>query len=115
MALVKLRETVALSHENLFGLAATIEVERHRRTNPGVPDWLAAEYHDAWNALLLYALNELRASDEPDLLQSAAAVACLAKGLISVGAVLWYQDRDTLAEYLEERLSWTDLYVNKAR
>lgn len=98
-----------------FGLTATIEVERHRRTNPDVPDWLTTDYRDAWNALLQYALKALRASDEPELIQYAASVVCLAKGLIGLGAVLRYHDYDTLAEYCEERLSWTDLYLTKAR
>src|SRR5881397_662960 len=33
---------------NLYALAATIEVERHRRSNPPIPDWLVADYEQAW-------------------------------------------------------------------
>ena len=41
---------------NFYGLVATIEVERHRKGNPTIPDWLKDDY----NAALA------KASSEPD-------------------------------------------------
>jgi hypothetical protein len=114
VALARLRESTVLRSDQLFGLVSTIEVERHRRTNPPVPDWLMADYADAWRILLECALGEVKSSTDPQVLQSALAVVGLAKGLIAVGALLWYHDQSTLREYLEEHLAWTDLYARKA-
>ncbi len=36
---------------NLFALAATIEVERHRKTNPPLPEWLRVDYEKAWQQM----------------------------------------------------------------
>ena len=114
VVLAKIRETASLSSEHLFSLVSTIEVERHRRTNPQIPQWLAEEYQDAWRVLLEFALGELRVNGNPEVIQSALAVVALAKGLGTVGALLWYHDESTLREYLEERLEWSDLYASKA-
>jgi hypothetical protein len=113
VALVQMRAAIALSSGHFFGLTSTIEVQRRRRTNPDVPEWLAADYRDAWSELLHYASKELEAGNDPEVLQSAAAVMCLAKGLIVLGTVVWYHDQGTLLEYLEERLAWTELYAKR--
>lgn len=31
-------------------------------------------------------------------------------GLTAIGAVIWYHDEGTLKEFLDERLSWTEMY-----
>ena len=84
VALVEMCETTMLSDADLFGLVSTIEIERPRRTNPEVPEWLASDY---------------RVRGE--------VVVCLAKGLPAFGAVLRYHDQHTRSEYLDERLAWT--------
>ena len=112
--LARIHESTRLSTANLFALVATIEVERHRRTNPPVPEWLKADYQDAWLKLRGAALSELEESSSPDALQFAAAVALLSKGLDQLGALVWYQDASTLQEYLDDHLAWTELYSEKA-
>jgi hypothetical protein len=59
------------------------------------------------------ALGELKSSSDRQVLQSSLAVVGLAKGLVAVGAVLWYHDESTLRDYLEEHLAWTELYASK--
>lgn len=113
--LAELRATGKPSLPNLYALVATIEVERHRKANPPLPEWLASAYSDAWRTFLEFALSDLKASTEPQTVQSALAVAALAKGLLEVGALLWYHDADTLEEFLNERLAWSELYAAKAR
>ena len=112
--LTKIRATQELPSDHLLGLASTIEVERHRRTNPPMPPWLVAEYRGAWQALLEVALEELKVNNDPQIVQVALAAVALAKGLRAVGAAVWYHDDGTLIEYLDERLDWTQLYENKA-
>jgi hypothetical protein len=112
VALVEMCETTMLPDAHLFGLVSTIEIERRRRTNPEVAEWLASDYRSAWQALLPHALRALKASTDPEALQSAMVVVCLAKGLTALGAVLWYHDQSTLSEYLDERLAWTELYAD---
>ena len=111
--LAGINESTRLSTANLFALVATIEVERHRRTNPPVPEWLKTDYRDAWLALRRAALRELEESTSPDVLQFASAVVLLSKGLDRLGALVWYQDASTLQEYLDDHLAWTELYSRK--
>jgi len=110
--LAKIRESTVLPSEQLFGLVSTIEVERHRRSNPPVPDWLVQDYADAWRALLEFAFRDLKASDDPGALQSALAVVALARGQTALGTLVWYHDAETLEEYLNEHLAWTELYTS---
>lgn len=99
-----------LSRANLFALAATVEVERGRRTNPPLPDWLEADYQRAWRELRHAALRELEHSTDAGVLQYAAAVVLLSKGLDRLGALVWYHDDSTLREFLDQHLAWTTLY-----
>jgi hypothetical protein len=60
------------------------------------------------------APDELKCSNDPQVLQLALAVLALARGLLALGTVLWYHDESTLREQLEEHLAWTELYASKA-
>src|ERR1700694_1098591 len=42
--LADIHQSKLVTDWNLFSLAALIEVERHRRTNPPLPDWLLGDY-----------------------------------------------------------------------
>lgn len=109
-ALAGIHGATGLSTANLFALAATVEVERRRRTNPPLPDWLEADYHQAWRDLRHAALRELEHNTEAQTLQHATAVVLLSKGLDQLGALVWYHDDSTLREFLDERLAWTEWY-----
>ena len=95
---------------NCFALCATIEVERHRRGNPPVPDWLSAEYRGAWQQLLPLALAEARSTTDPAELRQLLAVIALAQGELRLGALLSGLSDDELHEILEERAAWSSLY-----
>ena len=73
---------IAMSGEDLgaflFGLAATIEVERHRKTNPPLPGWLEREYRTAWKHLAELAIQTLR--EPPDAGTFLVAIAEVALG-----------------------------------
>ena len=59
-ALVDLYSSGRQSDWNLFSLSATIEIERHRKSNPPLPHWLSEDYERAWRKLAELALTKLR-------------------------------------------------------
>ena len=97
---------------NLFALAATIEVERHRKINPPIPDWLFDDYKRAWRQLVETALTSLRSNADKDLVQSALAVVALGHHAVKLGALINYLDPSELDEMLNDKIGWRDLYTD---
>jgi hypothetical protein len=95
---------------NLYALAATIEVERFRKSNPPVPTWLDLDYRRAWTDLANLALEDLRSSDDRQRIRTALAVVALARHQTKLGAFLAYLDDSELSELIEDRLAWSELY-----
>jgi hypothetical protein len=95
---------------NLFALAAAIEVERHRLTNPELPDWLRHDYEQAWAKLGELATDTLQSRVDSTMLQAALAVTALAQKDLKLGALIIHLDRSELDEVLEQRCSWDKLY-----
>ena len=95
---------------NLYALAATIEVERHRRANPELPAWLAPAYAEAWGALVRLALSDLAGATDPLVARSALSVVALGRGALRLGAFLATADDAEIDAHLEEDLSWGELY-----
>lgn len=95
---------------NLYSLVSTIEIERHRKTNPPVPDWIAESYFGAWEELLALALGDLREVRDPLTLRSILGAVALARGDLKLGALLAYSDESEVAELLEQRDAWSELY-----
>lgn len=114
-ALARLRRTHLLAPNHFYGLAATIEVERQRRSNPPVPEWLVHEYFGAWADLVEFALSDLRAATDAGTVQQALAVVAIGKGLLKLGAMIVHQDGGTLEEYLDAHMAWSELYRNSPR
>ena len=109
-ALVDIQRRTGSLGWNFFALVGTIEVERHRKNNPPVPEWLSDAYRTAWHELLPLALEQLNRRPDPLTLQSALAVAALSKGWLKMGALLLHLDKSELDELIEERLAWSELY-----
>jgi hypothetical protein len=107
--LVRISERIG-TNWNLYALAATIEIERHRKTNPSCPDWAEAPYSQAWSKLVMLALRDLANARDPLLIRSALAVVALGRGDLKLGSVLSYMDDSELTEYADDRLSWSVLY-----
>ena len=96
---------------NLYGLVGLIEIERHRKSNPPIPDWLSADYFAAWGDLEKLALRDLVDASERELIQTALAVIAIARGQLRLGAFLSWLDESELAELAEDKLAWSKLYV----
>jgi len=95
---------------NLYALLSTIEIERHRKTNPPIPSWLIEEYEQAWQNLLQLGLMDLQKTTDPLLIRSILGTIALARGNRKLGALLIELDTSEIDELLEERLAWSDFY-----
>ena len=95
---------------NFYSLVATIEAERHARDNPAIPNWLVDEYRSAWAELLSLALDELRTTRDPYVVQTGLAVISLAKGLTKLGFLISGLDESELDEFLDESAAWQEHY-----
>ena len=108
--LVRIAEASRTREWNVYGLLSTIEVERHRKSNPPVPGWLEADYRAAWQKLLELALADLRDGRDALTARSALGAVALAKGYLKLGAWLAFADESEIDEDLEEKAAWSDLY-----
>ena len=109
-ALVDLYSSGRQPDWNLFSLSATIEIERHRKSNPPLPQWLSDDYQRAWRKLAQLAIAKLRFDAiDSNMLQSALAVLAIASGGLKLGAMINHLDSSELDEILEQYLGWPEL------
>jgi len=66
---------------NAFALAALIEECRLEPRNPPLPDWLSADYRQAWTRLFQLALAKLPDASDETLINSLMTVLATHKGL----------------------------------
>lgn len=109
--LVRIAQSQTPLNSNAYALAATVEIERHRKNNPALPDWLAASYHRAWEQLLSLALRDLATPNETNSPQSALVVVALSHHQLKLGALLNHLDDSELDELTETTLAWAELYT----
>jgi hypothetical protein len=95
---------------NVYSLASTIEVERHRKSNPPVPDWLAGAYQAAWDNLLELAVDDIRRAQDRLMFRSILGAVALAKGDLKLGALIAYSDESEIDEILERYDAWSALF-----
>ena len=95
---------------NLYGLIATIEVERYRKSNPELPGWIADAYFEALTKTKAMALEDLETTQDRLVMQTALAIVALASGDRERGALLNHLDTSEVFELLDERMSWGALY-----
>jgi hypothetical protein len=108
--IVRICETRRDRDWNLYALAATIEIERHRKENPPLPAWLAPSYKTAWDCLVKLALADLAGKPDKLTLRSALSVVALGRGDLKLGALLSNSDTNEIEAYVEEHLAWSSLY-----
>ena len=94
-----------------YGLVATIEIERHRKSNPALPDWLVEPYMQAIKALAELGVAELSQTQDPLLIQCILGFLALAQGHIKLGALVCNIDQSEIEEIVEERLAWSSIYA----
>ena len=109
--LVRIAQNAAIRNWNAYALIALIEIERHRKTNPSLPDWLRPDYEAAWRDIASLALNDLGTSGDALMIQSALSVVAIARGQLKLGALLSHFDDSEVDELAEEKLAWSELYA----
>jgi hypothetical protein len=110
--LVRIGKSLPSRNWNLYGLVSTIEIERHRKSNPPLPDWTKESYHAAWHNLLEVALVDLKKTNDAETIRSILGVIALAKGELELGALIAHSDLSEITEILEDRAAWSELYVH---
>lgn len=110
--LVRISESRGKSDWNLYALAATIEIERHRKINPPLPDWLSSSYRVAWENLVQLALSDLGGKPDELTLRSALSVVALGRGDLKLGSLLNFSESAEIAAFVEENLAWSSLYID---
>jgi hypothetical protein len=86
---------------NPYALIATIEIERHRKSNPPIPDWLLPSYSAAWNDLLDIALRDYGKTSNPETARVILGVLALCKGLREIGTIASQFDESEIKEIFE--------------
>jgi len=113
--IVSIAAAAATRDWNFYGLLATIEVDRHRKSNPALPAWLKADYASAWVQASALALTDLRLEADSTSVQAILSVVALAKGELKLGAMLSNLDASELEELLEDQLAWSETYEGQGR
>lgn len=108
--LVRICSARATRDWNLYSLVSTIEVERHRKSNPPLPEWLRGDYQGALRDLLALGLKDLAAVEDALTLRSILGAVALAKGALQLGAWIAFADESEIQELLEDRQGWSELY-----
>lgn len=109
--MVRIARAAALRDWNVYALVALIEIERHRKKNAPLPDWIRPDYETAWRDICALALKDLAADADPFTVQSALSVVAIARGQLKLGALLCHFDESEVAELSEEKLAWSQLYA----
>jgi hypothetical protein len=95
---------------NLYALVSTIEIERHRKSNPNLPHWLEASYFEAWDVLLELGIADLQKTKDEITIRAILGTLALSKGMTKLGALISTLDESEIAEYIDEHLAWSELY-----
>jgi hypothetical protein len=108
--LVRIARSLPQRDYNFYGLVSTIEIERHRKSNPPLPDWLEASYRAAWREVLHLALTDLRTAEDRETIRITLGAVLLSKSDLRLGTIVSRIDDGQIDEYLEEYEAWSELY-----
>lgn len=108
--LVRIAKSLPRRDWRFYGLVSTIEIERHRKSNPPIPNWLAPAYADAIRDLLELGIKDLPQADNRDTVRSILGAITLAKGELKLGALISHSDDSEIDEILDQYEAWSELY-----
>lgn len=113
--LVRIAAAATQRSWNFYALVSAIEVERHRKSNPPVPGWLADDYFAAMRGMQSLALSDLPLRDDALTVQAILAALALCRRQAKLGALLSSLDQSELDELVDEQLAWDELYEPNGR
>lgn len=108
--LVRIAATQMQRSWKFYALVSTIEIERHRNSNPPVPAWLSDDYFVAMRGMQNLALIDLPTRDDALTVQAILAALALCGGQAKLGALILSLDESELNELVKEQLAWDELY-----
>jgi hypothetical protein len=108
--LVRIAKSLPCRDWNFYGLVSTIEIERHRKSNPPIPTWLAPAYADAIRRFLELAIRDLPHVDNRDTVRSILGAIALGKGELKLGALISRSDDSEINDILNQYEAWSELY-----
>jgi hypothetical protein len=97
-ALIEICTKRAIVDWNLFSLAGIIEVCRRGPYSPEIPDWLASDYHQAWERLFELGLSTIRTAQDEIAIRSILGVLALHRGQLELGQILVEGDSSEIGE-----------------
>jgi hypothetical protein len=100
---------------DFFALLAAVETERHRRSNPSLPDWLRDAYVETWKKVGELALADLRHASDKYAIRAILSVLALSKKQLRLGAFLIHLEDSEFEELLEDQLEWSEVYDENHR
>lgn len=98
---------------NFYAMVSIIEIERHRKKNPPLPDWLVKDYFHAWNELVKLAIRDFPKIQADLDIKTILGVLAIAKKQLKLGTLISTLDNDEISEILEDHLTWSKLYDEK--
>ena len=108
--LVRIARGLPIRDWKFYSLVSVIEVERHRKSNPPLPAWLANDYIAALRGMLDLALDDLRRTDDRLTIRSILGAIALAKRDLKLGALISGIDECDIDEYLDSCIAWSERY-----
>jgi hypothetical protein len=112
--LVRIAKMMPRRDWHFYGLVSTIEVERHRKSNPRIPRWLVPAYKQAMQGMLELAVDDLRRSVDRATIRTILGAMALAKGYVTLGALISHSDESEIEEVLNQYDAWTELYSERS-
>jgi hypothetical protein len=95
---------------NFYSLVSIIEIERHRISNPSLPEWLELSYFSAWRSISDLALKDIREVKDQLSVQAILGALAISKGALKLGALISYSDKAEIQEQLNKAIVWSELY-----
>lgn len=108
--LVRIHQEIQLPTSNFYSLVSIIEIERHRISNPSLPEWLELSYFSAWRSISDLALKDIREVKDQLSVQAILGALAISKGALRLGALISYSDEAEIQEQLNKAIAWSELY-----
>jgi hypothetical protein len=101
--LLRIHRRRGLTTWQTYALAGTIEIERVRRGNPPIPDWIRAAYEVAWRDVVpMMAIDALPSTTDETTVRCLLGVVSLAKSMRLYGELLLHFDESEVREFVSQ-------------